>query len=81
MKGIPFPHYCGSVCPAGVTALLSFLRQNVAIRRQKPGYRPDDQDEWDEQGNFRPKTLLSQYDEQLDGEKKSSFVIGELSRT
>ncbi|KAF0289979.1 U4/U6.U5 tri-snRNP-associated protein 1 [Amphibalanus amphitrite] len=50
--------------------------KNVAIRRQKPGYRPDDQDEWDEQGNYRPKSLLSQYDEQLDGEKKSSFVIG-----
>ena len=56
------------------------LPQNVAIRRKKPGYRADDQDEWDEEGNYRPKTLLSQYDEELEGEKKSSFVIGEWGK-
>ncbi|XP_037077289.1 U4/U6.U5 tri-snRNP-associated protein 1-like [Pollicipes pollicipes] len=55
-------------------------QKNVAVRRQKPGYRPDDQDEWDEEGNYRPRTLLSQYDEELEGEKKSSFVIGQAGQ-
>lgn len=31
----------------------------------------------DEYGNVKEKTLLSKYDEEIDGEKKQSFTIGQ----
>lgn len=39
-------------------------------------YNPYDVEEFDEYGNMKSKSLLSQYDEEIDGEKRSSFKIG-----
>lgn len=32
-------------------------------------------------GNYKPKTLLGKYDEEIDGEKRDSFVIGQTNVT
>ena len=41
------------------------------------GYNPYDQEEVDQEtGELRRKNMLDKYDEELDGEKKKSFVIG-----
>ena len=44
------------------------------------GYNPYDQEEIDQEtGELRRKNMLDKYDEELDGEKKKSFVIGAQS--
>ena len=47
------------------------------IKKAKTGYNPYDQEEIDEvTGEIRTKNMLDKYDEEIDGEKKKSFVIG-----
>uniref|UniRef100_A0A915I290 U4/U6.U5 tri-snRNP-associated protein 1 n=1 Tax=Romanomermis culicivorax TaxID=13658 RepID=A0A915I290_ROMCU len=49
--------------------------KNAELRKKKPGYNAYE-DEFDDLGNIREKTLLGKYDEEIDGEKKTSFKIG-----
>lgn len=46
------------------------------MKKKKPGYQAYD-DEFDDEGNLKVKSLLAKYDEEIDGEKKRAFVIGE----
>lgn len=49
--------------------------QNIDRRKQRPNYRAyDDEDEFEE--SILEKKVLSKYDEEIKGEKKSSFVLG-----
>ena len=47
------------------------------LKKSKAGYNPYDQEEIDEEtGELRKKNMLDKYDEEIDGETKKSFVIG-----
>ena len=47
------------------------------LKKSKSGYNPYDQEEIDEEtGELRKKNMLDKYDEEIDGEAKKSFVIG-----
>ena len=47
------------------------------IKKAKSGYNPYDQEEIDQvTGEIHTKNMLDKYDEEIDGEKKKSFVIG-----
>lgn len=52
-------------------------RKNTENKKKKPGYSAYDED-IDEDGNFNimHRKILSKYDEEIDGQKKKSFVIG-----
>lgn len=49
--------------------------KNIEKKKAKPGYVPYEE-EMDEFGQIKPKSLLSKYDEEIDGEKATSFVLG-----
>ncbi|XP_023236916.1 U4/U6.U5 tri-snRNP-associated protein 1-like [Centruroides sculpturatus] len=49
--------------------------KNIENKLRKSDYKPYD-DEFDEFGMVKKKTLLSKYDEEIDGVKKETFVIG-----
>ena len=52
-------------------------KNKEVIKKAKAGYNPYDQEEIDEEtGELRRKNMLDQYDEEIDGEKMKSFVIG-----
>lgn len=51
-------------------------KKNVENLKKKAVYNAYDNDEFDEFGNPKDKTLLSKYDIEIDGEKKQSFRIG-----
>ena len=50
--------------------------KNIENKTKRPEYRPYDEPEFDEFGILKPKSLLSKYDEELDGPKKESFKLG-----
>nr|XP_015910783.2 U4/U6.U5 tri-snRNP-associated protein 1 isoform X2 [Parasteatoda tepidariorum] len=50
--------------------------KNVENKKKKPDYRPYEEPEFDEFGILKKKNLLSKYDEEIEGEKKKSFKIG-----
>lgn len=50
-------------------------KKNNEIKKQKPGYQPYEED-IDDLGFPKPKSLLAKYDSEIDGEKRDSFVIG-----
>merc|ERR1712004_446290 len=51
--------------------------KEVLKKAKSGGYNPYDQEEIDQEtGELRRKNMLDKYDEELDGEKKKSFVIG-----
>lgn len=50
--------------------------RNVANKKKKPGYVPYDESEVDEFGIVKKKSLLSKYDEELEGIKQDKFKIG-----
>lgn len=52
-------------------------KKNVENLKRKPVYNAYDNDEFDEFGNFREKSVLSKYDIEIQGEKKESFRIGD----
>lgn len=54
------------------------LRKNQENKKKKPGYNVYDDEEFTIGG--ASKNLLSQYDEELEGPKKTSFVIGQEGR-
>lgn len=50
--------------------------KNVELRKQKPDYKPYDEEESvDDMVSFKTQTVLSKYDEEIDGEKKKSFRL------
>eukprot|EP00058_Branchiostoma_floridae_P024547 XP_002610037.1 hypothetical protein BRAFLDRAFT_238017 [Branchiostoma floridae] len=49
--------------------------KNVEAKKKKPDYKPYDEGEVDEFGVFKPKEILDKYNEEIDGEKKSSFQL------
>ena len=52
-------------------------KNKESIKKAKTGYNPYDQEEIDEEtGELRRKNMLDKYDEEIDGEQKKSFVIG-----
>lgn len=53
--------------------------KNVENKGKKTGYKPYDDDEFDEFGILKRSSLLSKYDEELDGPKKDVFRIGETA--
>ncbi|GBM59200.1 U4/U6.U5 tri-snRNP-associated protein 1 [Araneus ventricosus] len=55
--------------------------KNVELKKKKPDYRPYEEPEYDEFGILKKKNLLSKYDEEIEGEKKKTFKLGEASST
>lgn len=50
--------------------------KNVELKKKKPDYKPYDEEESvDDMVMFKPKSVLSKYDEEIDGEKKKSFRL------
>ncbi|KAL3873610.1 hypothetical protein ACJMK2_036706 [Sinanodonta woodiana] len=53
---------------------------NVENKKKKPDYNPYDDGEEDEYGVFRPKEVLSKYNEEIEGPKKKVFQLGSGGR-
>lgn len=53
--------------------------KNVENKIKRPDYKPYDEPEFDEFGILKPKSLLSKYDEEIEGAKKESFKIGKTA--
>ncbi|KAM4617349.1 U4/U6.U5 tri-snRNP-associated protein 1-like isoform 1-T1 [Discoglossus pictus] len=50
--------------------------KNVELKKKKPEYKPYDEEEnVDDMAIFQNKSVLSKYDEEIDGEKKKSFRL------
>lgn len=52
-------------------------KKNIENQKKKSRYNAYDVEELDEFGNPKPKSLLYKYDEEIEGAKKKTFVIGE----
>lgn len=50
--------------------------KNIELRKKKPDYNPYDEADVDEYGLFKPKEVLSKYDEEIEGQKKKEFKLG-----
>nr|XP_033811022.1 U4/U6.U5 tri-snRNP-associated protein 1 [Geotrypetes seraphini] len=51
-------------------------RRNVELKKKKPEYKPYEEEESvEDMAIFKQKTILSKYDEEIDGEKKKSFKL------
>nr|XP_020665929.1 U4/U6.U5 tri-snRNP-associated protein 1 [Pogona vitticeps] len=51
-------------------------KKNVELRKKKPDYKPYEEEESvDDMVMFKHKTILSKYDEEIEGEKKKSFKL------
>lgn len=51
--------------------------KNIENKKNKTNYRPYDDEEFDEFGSLKHSSLLSKYDEEIEGPKKDVFRIGE----
>lgn len=50
--------------------------KNVELKKKKPDYKPYDEEESvDDMATLKHKSVLSKYDEEIDGEKKKSFRL------
>ncbi|XP_036443637.1 U4/U6.U5 tri-snRNP-associated protein 1 isoform X1 [Colossoma macropomum] len=50
--------------------------KNVELKKKKPDYKPYDEEESvEDMVMFKPKSVLSKYDEEIEGEKKKSFRL------
>ncbi|XP_047434467.1 U4/U6.U5 tri-snRNP-associated protein 1 [Mugil cephalus] len=50
--------------------------KNVELKKKKPDYKPYDEEESvDDMVNFKSHSVLSKYDEEIEGEKKKSFRL------
>lgn len=50
--------------------------KNVELKKKKPDYKPYEEEESvDDMVTFKPHSVLSKYDEEIDGEKKKSFRL------
>lgn len=52
------------------------FKKNVENKKKKILYNAYDVEEIDKYGNLKKKSLLSQYDEEIEGEKRENFIIG-----
>ncbi|XP_056136207.1 U4/U6.U5 tri-snRNP-associated protein 1 [Lampris incognitus] len=51
--------------------------KNVELKKKKPDYKPYEEEESvDDMVMLKPRSVLSKYDEEIDGEKKKSFRLG-----
>lgn len=50
-------------------------QRNILNKTKKPGYDAYDEDNYDEYG-IPKKIVLEKYDEEIEGEKKDTFVLG-----
>ncbi|XP_002737972.2 U4/U6.U5 tri-snRNP-associated protein 1-like [Saccoglossus kowalevskii] len=50
--------------------------KNVELKKKKAAYNPYAEPEFDEYGMVKQKEVLSKYDEEIEGEKKNSFMLG-----
>ncbi|KAK3736823.1 hypothetical protein RRG08_000574 [Elysia crispata] len=50
--------------------------KNIENKKKKPDYKPYDEPEYDEYGMMKPTSMLSKYDEEIEGAKKESFTLG-----
>ena len=50
--------------------------KNIENKSKRPEYKPYDEPEFDEFGILQKKSLLSKYDEEIEGPKKESFKLG-----
>uniref|UniRef100_A0A8C5N1L4 U4/U6.U5 tri-snRNP-associated protein 1 n=1 Tax=Leptobrachium leishanense TaxID=445787 RepID=A0A8C5N1L4_9ANUR len=51
-------------------------KKNVELKKKRPDYKPYDEEESvDDMAVLRHKSVLSKYDEEIDGEKKKSFRL------
>lgn len=55
-------------------------KKNLEIKRKGFGYKAYEEEEVDEMGFFKPKSVLDKYDEEIDGEQKGKFTIGSYGR-
>ena len=55
-------------------------KKNNENKIKRPEYKPYDEPEFDEFGILQKKSLLSKYDEEIEGIKKESFKIGDDNR-
>ena len=53
-------------------------KKNNEVKKQKPGYQPYEE-ELDDSGLPKSKSLLAKYDSEIDGDKRESFVLGNHS--
>lgn len=51
-------------------------KKSLENKKKKTLYNAYDDDEFDQFGNYNPKSLLSKYDEEIEGEKRESFRLG-----
>ena len=51
-------------------------KKNNEVKKQKPGYQPFEEEQLDESGLPKTRSLLAKYDAEIDGDKRDSFVIG-----
>nr|CAB3265870.1 U4/U6.U5 tri-snRNP-associated protein 1-like [Phallusia mammillata] len=51
-------------------------KKNLDIKRRGTGYKAYEEEEVDELGFFKAKTTLGKYDEEIEGERKNRFKIG-----
>lgn len=50
--------------------------KNVELKKKKPDYKPYEEEESvDDMVTFKPHSILSKYDEEIEGEKKKSFRL------
>ncbi|KAJ8396434.1 hypothetical protein AAFF_G00017400 [Aldrovandia affinis] len=50
--------------------------KNVELKKKKPEYKPYEEEESvDDMVTFKPRSVLSKYDEEIDGEKKKGFRL------
>ncbi|XP_029012291.1 U4/U6.U5 tri-snRNP-associated protein 1 [Betta splendens] len=50
--------------------------KNVELKKKKPDYKPYEEEESvDDMVMFKPRSILSKYDEEIEGEKKKSFRL------
>lgn len=50
-------------------------KKNVELRKKKSDYRAYQDDDFDDEGVFKPKSLLGKYDEEIEGEQRKSFRL------
>uniref|UniRef100_A0A8C9WNL8 Spliceosome associated factor 1, recruiter of U4/U6.U5 tri-snRNP n=1 Tax=Scleropages formosus TaxID=113540 RepID=A0A8C9WNL8_SCLFO len=51
--------------------------KNVELKKKKPDYMPYEEESVDDMVTFKSRSVLSKYDEEIEGEKKKSFRLNE----
>ncbi|KAL4659992.1 U4/U6.U5 tri-snRNP-associated protein 1 [Arapaima gigas] len=51
--------------------------KNVELKKKKPEYKPYEEESVDDMVMLKPRSVLSKYDEEIEGEKKKGFRLSE----